>query len=40
MIEVSGRDKDNEWKSTKTLCNTEEELIAIVKEWNTKDLDN
>lgn len=40
MIEVGGRDKKGDWKNSKTLCNTEEELLAIIKEWNTIDLDN
>jgi len=40
MVEVSGRDEDSEWKTAKILCNTEEEMIAVVKEWNTMDLDN
>ena len=40
MIEIGGRDKKEEWKTTKTMCNTEEELLAVVKEWNSMDLDN
>ena len=40
MIEIGGRDKKEDWKNTKTMCNTEEEVIAIIKEWNTKELDN
>jgi hypothetical protein len=40
MIEVSGRDKKEEWKTAKVMCNTEEELIAVVKEWVAMDLDN
>jgi hypothetical protein len=40
MIEVGGRDKKEEWKTTKTMCNTEEEVIAVIKEWNSMDLDN
>ena len=40
MIEIGGRDKKEEWKTTKTMCNTEDEVIAVIKEWNTKDLDN
>ncbi len=40
MIEISGRDKAEEWKTTKTMCNTEDELIAVIKEWNSMDLDN
>ena len=40
MFEIGGRDKKEDWKTTKTMCNTEEELITVIKEWNTKDLDN
>ena len=40
MVEISGRDKKEEWKTTKTLCNTEEELITLIKEYNAMDLDN
>ena len=40
MIEVSGRDKKEDWKTAKVMCNTEEELIAVIKEWIAMDLDN
>jgi len=40
MVEIGGRDKKEDWKTTKTMCNTEEELLAVVKEWNSMDLDN
>ena len=40
MSEISGRDKKEDWKTAKIMCNTEEELLAVVKEWNTMDLDN
>ena len=40
MVEVSGRNDDSDWKTAKILCNTEEEMIAVVKEWNTMDIDN
>jgi len=40
MVEIGGRDKKQDWKSTKIICNTEEEMIEVVKEWNTMDLDN
>ena len=39
MIEIGGRDKKEDWKNTKTVCNTEEELMTVVREWNTKELD-
>ena len=40
MVEVSGRDKKEDWKTAKVMCNTEEELIAVIKEWIAMDLDN
>jgi hypothetical protein len=40
MVEVSGRDKKEEWKNAKIMCTTEEELIAVVKEWISMDMDN
>lgn len=40
MLEASGRDNENDWKTSKVMCNTEEELFAIVKEWNAMELDN
>ena len=39
MVEVGGRDKENDWKSAKILCNTEEEMVAVVKEWNSMEID-
>jgi hypothetical protein len=40
MVEVGGRDSDNEWKNSKIVCNTEEEVLAVVKEYNSMELDN
>ena len=40
MVEVSGRDKKDDWKTSKIMCNTEAELIAIIQEWNTMDLND
>jgi glycine cleavage system H lipoate-binding protein len=40
MVEVSGRDEKEDWATTKTLCNTEEELFNLIKEYNQLDLDN
>lgn len=39
MIEVSGRNKKQDWSTAKILCNTEEELLAIIKEYNSMELD-
>lgn len=38
MIEVRGRDTEGDWRTVKLLCNTEEELIAVIKEANTMEL--
>ena len=40
MIEVGGRDENNDWKTSKIICNTEEALIAIIKEYNHKTIDS
>ena len=41
MVEVGGRDADNnEWKNCKIVCNTEAEVLDVVKEYNSMDLDN
>ena len=39
MIEIGGRDKKDDWKTAKILCNTEDELLALIKEWNTMDVE-
>jgi hypothetical protein len=40
MVEVGGRNEEEDWKTAKVMCNTEEELLAVIQEWNTMDLDN
>ena len=40
MIEVSGRDTDNDWKNCKILCNTEEELFDVIKEALQMEMDS
>lgn len=40
MVEVGGKDKKEDWKTSKIMCTSEEELLAVVKEWNTMDMDN
>jgi hypothetical protein len=32
MVEIGGRDSADEWKTAKILCNTLEDLIAVVTE--------
>jgi hypothetical protein len=40
MVEVSGKDSEDDWKTAKVLCASEEEMLAVVKEWNKLELDN
>ena len=40
MVEVGGRDDDDNWKSSKVLCNTEEELLDLIKEYNSMELND
>jgi len=39
MVEVSGRDSESDWKTAKVLCSTEEEMIAVVQEWTSMEID-
>lgn len=39
MIEIGGRDKKQDYTTCKILCNTEDELLALVKEYNTMEVD-
>ena len=40
FVEISGKDLDNDWKSSKVICNTEEDLITVIKQINALELDN
>jgi hypothetical protein len=40
MVEVGGKDNESDWKTAKILCNTEDEMLAVIKEWNTMEIDN
>ena len=39
MVEVGGRDKNDEWTNAKVLCNNEDDLVALIKEYNTMDVE-
>ena len=38
MVEVSGQDKKEDWKTAKIMCNTEDDLVALIKEYNSMEL--
>lgn len=40
MVEVNGRNKKDDWVTTKILCNTEAELFELIKEYNTMEIND
>lgn len=40
MIEVSGRDEENDWKTAKIMCATRAELFDVINEALDMELDN
>ncbi len=40
MVEAGGRNKKGDYVNVKILCNTVEEVLALVKEAGEMDLDN
>ena len=39
MVEIGGKNDSDDWKTAKILCNTEEEMLDVIKEWNTMEID-
>lgn len=40
MVEISGRDKENDYKTAKIMCATEAELFEVIKEAIVMELDD
>lgn len=40
MVEISGRDKENDYKTAKVMCATEAELFEVIKEAIVMELDD
>ena len=40
MLEVGGKDGEGEWRTAKILCNTLDDLLKLVTEYSTLELDN
>jgi hypothetical protein len=38
MVQINGRDKEDDYKTMKVICNTEDELIDLIKAYNELDL--
>jgi len=39
MLEISGRDKEDEWASAKIMCSTKKELFELIDEIDTMERD-
>ena len=40
MLEVGGKDDEGEWKTSKVLCNTLDDLLKLITEYTNLELDN
>ena len=39
MVEVGGRDADDEWANAKIMCSTEEELLELIQKYNGMEIE-
>jgi hypothetical protein len=39
MVEISGRDKENDYVTAKIVCNSEQEVVSLFTQYNTMDVD-
>lgn len=39
LIQIDGRDRRGEYVTVKLLCNTEEELLGLIRQANSMELD-
>jgi hypothetical protein len=40
MLEITGRNKDNDYKNVKLMCSTLDELLTVIKEATEMERDN
>lgn len=40
MVEVAGRNSENDWKTAKVMCATEADLFEVIKEAITMPVDD
>lgn len=40
MVEISGKDHNDDWKTCKIICNTKEELLGVINQAIEMELDN
>lgn len=39
MVEISGKNAEDDWATVKIICNTEDELFKLVSSYNKLELD-
>ena len=39
MVEISGKNSDDDWSTVKFVCNTEDDLIKLIAAYNKLELD-
>lgn len=39
MIEISGKNADNDWATVKIICNTEDQMFKLITAYNQAELD-
>jgi len=40
MVDIGGRNQDDDWETCKIICNTEAEVVELIKEAFTLPLDH
>lgn len=40
MIEITGLNEDDDWKTIKVICNTDEDLKSVIDEYNQMEINN
>jgi len=40
MVEVGGRNKKEDWVTAKVMCSSEDDLVALIKEYNTMEIND
>jgi len=39
MVEINGRDRENDYVTVKMVCNTEQEVVELFSQYNQKEID-
>ena len=39
MVEITGRNDEENWVTSKIICNTQDEVLDMIREYNNKPLD-